>query len=149
MTRDPVTALALNRAALISADIEEQLTARERDGMRPLIAVLAKAKAQAAEAIAALLDTAPSDAAAIARWQNEVRRFADLVRFLREIVNDGLDGRYQVADAERDELERLIAPPPRPPTAPWSLCTPYGAPHAPPPPGAPPPPPCRRARSRA
>jgi hypothetical protein len=111
MTRDPVTALALNRAALISADIEEQLTARERDGMRPLIAVLAKAKAQAAEAIAALIDTAPSDAAAIARWQNEVRRFADLVRFLREIVNDGLDGRYQVADAERDELERLIAPP--------------------------------------
>jgi hypothetical protein len=111
MTRDPVSALALERAALISADIEEQLTARERDGMRPLIAVLAKAKAQAAEAIAALIDTPPSDALAIGRLQNEVRRFSDLVRFLREIVNDGLDGRYQVADTERDELERLIAPP--------------------------------------
>ena len=111
MTRDPVTALALERAALISADIEEQLTARAKDGMRPLIAVLAKAKAQAAEAIAALVDTPPSDAVAIARLQNEVRRFADLVRFLREIVNDGLEERYEVADAERDELERLIAPP--------------------------------------
>jgi hypothetical protein len=111
MTRDPVAALALERAALISADIEEQLTARSRDGMRPLIAVLAKAKAQAAEAIAALLDTPPSDSQAIMRLQNEVRRFADLVRFLREIVNDGLDQRYEVADAERDELERLIAPP--------------------------------------
>ena len=111
MTRDPISALALARAALISADVEEQLTARERDGMRPLIAVLAKAKAQAAEAIAALVDAAASDAAAIARWQNEVKRFADLVRFLREIVNDGLDQRYQVADAERAELERLIAPP--------------------------------------
>ena|ERR1043166_6351323 len=64
-----------------------------------------------AEAIAALVDAAASDAAAIARWQNEVKRFADLVRFLREIVNDGLDQRYQVADAERAELERLIAPP--------------------------------------
>src|ERR1043166_6553555 len=111
MTRDPILALALARAALISADVEEQLTARERDGMRPLIAVLAKAKAQAGDAIAALIDTAPSDAAAIARLQNEVKRFADLVRFLREIVGDGLDQGYEVADAERAELERLIAPP--------------------------------------
>src|ERR1043166_8694230 len=111
MTRDPISALALARAALISADVEEQLTARERDGMRPLIAVLAKAKAQAAEAIAARIDTAPAAAAAVARWQHEGRRFAGLVRFLREILNDGLDGPYQVADAERAELERLIAPP--------------------------------------
>jgi hypothetical protein len=111
VTRDPIASLALERAALLSADIEEQLTARSRDGMRPLIAVLAKARKEAGEAIAALVDTAPSDAAAIARLQNEVRRFADLVRFLREIVNDGLDQRYQVADAERDELERLVAPP--------------------------------------
>jgi hypothetical protein len=111
MTRDPVASLALERAALLSADIEEQLTARAKDGMRPLIAVLAKARCEAAEAIAALIDTPPADAAAIARLQNEVRRFADLVRFLREIVMDGLDERYEVVDAERDELERLVAPP--------------------------------------
>jgi hypothetical protein len=111
MTRDPVASLALERAALLSADIEEQLTARGKDGMRPLIAVLAKARREAALAIAALVDTPASDAAAIARLQNEVRRFADLVRFLREIVMDGLDERYEVADAERDELERLVAPP--------------------------------------
>ena len=111
MTRDPISSLALERAALISADIEEQLTARNEHGMRPLIAVLAKAKAQAADAIAALVDAAPSDAAAIARLQNEVKRFADLVRFLREIVNEGLDERYEVEDSLRDELERLIAPP--------------------------------------
>jgi hypothetical protein len=111
MTRDPISSLALERAALISADIEEQLTARNEHGMRPLIAVLAKARREAADAIAALVDTAPSDAAAIARLQNEVKRFADLVRFLREIVSEGLDERYEVADAERDELERLIAPP--------------------------------------
>ena len=111
MTRDPIASLALARAALLSADIEEQLTARTEHGMRPLIAVLAKAKAQAADAIAALVDTPPHDPAAIARLQNEVRRFADLVRFLREIVSEGLDQRYEVADAERDDLERLVAPP--------------------------------------
>jgi hypothetical protein len=107
---DPVTMLALERAALVSADIEEQLTARAKDGMRPLIAVLAKARREGADAIAALVDTTPSDAAAITRLQNEVRRFADLVRWLKEIVNEGLDQRYEVADAERDELEQLIAP---------------------------------------
>jgi hypothetical protein len=111
MTRDPVATLALERAALVSADIEEQLTARAKDGMRPLVAVLAKAKAQAADAIAALVDTPASDAAAITRLQNEVKRFADLVRWLKEIVNEGLDQRYEVADAERDELEILVAPP--------------------------------------
>jgi hypothetical protein len=111
MTRDPVATLALERAALVSADIEEQLTARAKDGMRPLVAVLAKAKAQAADAIAALVDTPPSNAAAITRLQNEVKRFADLVRWLKEIVNEGLDQRYEVADAERDELEILVAPP--------------------------------------
>ena len=111
MTRDPIASLALERAALVSADIEEQLTARNEHGMRPLIAVLAKARREAADAVAALVDTAPSDAAAIARLQNEVKRFADLVRFLREIVMDGLDESYEVADAERDELERLVAPP--------------------------------------
>jgi hypothetical protein len=42
MTRDPVASLALERAALLSADIEGQLTARAKDGMRPLFAVLAK-----------------------------------------------------------------------------------------------------------
>ena len=110
MTRDPISSLALERAALISADIEEQLTARNEHGMRPLIAVLAKARREAADAIAALVDTAPSDAAAIARLQNEVKRFADLVRWLQEIVNEGIDQRYEVADSERDELERLVAP---------------------------------------
>jgi hypothetical protein len=110
MTRDPIASLALERAALISADIEEQLTARNEHGMRPLIAVLAKARREAADAIAALVDTAPSDAAAIARLQNEVKRFADLVRWLQEIVNEGIDQRYEVADSERDELERLVAP---------------------------------------
>jgi hypothetical protein len=108
---DPVSHLALSRAALISADIEEQLTAREHHGMRPLVAVLAKAKAEAAQALAALVDVDCECAADVRRLQNEVRRFADLVRWLREIVAQGLDDRFAVADAERDDLEELIAPP--------------------------------------
>jgi hypothetical protein len=111
MTRDPIATLALARAALISADIEEQLTARKEHGMRPLIAVLAKARHEAADAIALLVEADPLRSDEVGKLQNEVRRFADLVRWLKEIVNEGLDQRYQVADAERDELERLVAPP--------------------------------------
>jgi len=108
---DPVSRLALARVALISADIEEQLTARAEHGMRPLIAVLAKAKGEAAEALAALVDADADNASDLRRLQNEVRRFADLVRWLKEIVAAGLDDRFDVDDAERDELERLVAPP--------------------------------------
>ena len=111
MTRDPIASLALDHAALISADIEEQLTARKEHGMRPLIAVLAKARHEAADAIAGLVDVDADVAGDVRKLQNEVRRFADLVRWLKEIVNEGLDQRYEVADAERDELERLVAPP--------------------------------------
>lgn len=107
---DPVSRLALSRVALISADIEEQLTARAEHGMRPLIAVLAKARAEAADALAALVDVDAENAPEVRRLQNEVRRFADLVRWLKEIVAAGLDDRFEVEDAERDELERLIAP---------------------------------------
>ena len=108
---DPITRLALSRVALISADIEEQLTARTEHGMRPLIAVLAKAKGQAADALAALIDVDAENAPEVRRLQNEVRRFADLVRWLKEIVAAGLDDRFEVEDAERDELEQLVAPP--------------------------------------
>jgi hypothetical protein len=111
MTRDPVVSLALERAALISADIEEQLTARKEHGMRPLIAVLAKARREAADALAALIDVDAKRVDEVQRLQHRVWRFADLVRWLKEIVNEGLDQRYEVADAERDELERLVAPP--------------------------------------
>jgi hypothetical protein len=109
-TRDPVVSLALERAALISADIEEQLTARKEHGMRPLIAVLAKARAEAADALTRLVDVDAKQVDEVRRLQHQVWRFADLVRWLKEIVNDGLDQRYEVADAERDELERLVAP---------------------------------------
>src|SRR5947209_12343014 len=104
MTHDPVGSLALARAVLISADIEEQLTARKAHGMRPLIAVLHKARREAASSIAQLVGVRSDDRIEILRLQNEVRRFEDLVRWLKEIVSEGFDDRYEVADAERDEL---------------------------------------------
>jgi hypothetical protein len=103
--------LALDRASVISADIEEQLTARREHGMRPLIAVLHKARAEAADALARLVDVDAARPDAVRELQHKVWRFADLVRWLQELTAEGLDRRYEVSDAERDELERLVAPP--------------------------------------
>jgi hypothetical protein len=111
VTRDPIASLALDRAALISADIEEQLTARKEHGMRPLIAVLHKARLEAADAMAQLVDADARRADVVQGLQNRIARFADLVRWLKEIVNEGLDQQYEVGDAERDDLESLVAPP--------------------------------------
>jgi hypothetical protein len=111
VTRDPLIGLALDKASAISADIEEQLTARREHGMRPLIAVLHKAKLEAADALARLVDVDARQADVVRELQHKVWRFADLVRWLKELTAAGLDQRYEVADAERDELERLVAPP--------------------------------------
>jgi hypothetical protein len=111
MIDDPAGALALARIIELSRDVEEQLTARRQHGTRPLQAVLAKARRRGAHALAALAEVAPHDQLEITRLQNEVRIFGDLVAYLREMVAAGLDAEAQIDDAERDELERLIAPP--------------------------------------
>jgi len=111
MIDGPAGALALARIIELSRDVEEQLTARRQHGTRPLQAVLAKARRRAGHAFAGLAEVAPYDQAEITRLQNEVRIFCDLVAYLREMVAAGLDAEQLIDDAERDEIERLIAPP--------------------------------------
>ena len=109
---DPVGLLALARAQILSEDVEEQLTARGRDGYRPLAAVLGRARLAAAEALAAIVSVDPEvDPKEIRRLQNEVRRFEDLVCFLRQILLEGRERALEIADAERQELEDLIFSP--------------------------------------
>ena len=108
---DPLGLLALARAQILSEDVEEQLTARARDGYRPLVAILVKARRAAAEAIAALATADPEKPDDIRRLQNEVRRFEDMVRFTQELLAEGREERLEIADADRAELEELIFSP--------------------------------------
>jgi flagellar motility protein MotE (MotC chaperone) len=108
---DPLGLLALARAQILSEDVEEQLTARARDGYRPLVAILVKARHAAADAIAALVAADPANAEDIRRLQNEVRRFEDLVRFTQELLVEGREEQLEIADADRAELEELIFSP--------------------------------------
>jgi hypothetical protein len=111
MTDDAVELLWAAHAAALSRDIEEQMTARASDGFRPLVAVLHLARAEAGRAVAALCDTDPADTREIRNLQNQVHRFRDLVRFLGRIATAGIEAELQLGDDDREDLERLIAPP--------------------------------------
>lgn len=98
---------ALKRAVADSAEIEAQLEATR--GCRPLLTVLVKARAEAAEAMSVLTTTAPEDVQEIRRLQNEVARFRDLIRWLAQIVAEGFDADSEISDADREELIEGIA----------------------------------------
>ena len=113
---DPLAFLAHARAQFLSEDVEEQLTARARDGTRPLVAILQKAKAVAAEAIAGLVTADPEKPEEIRALQNEIRRFEDLVRFTQALLAEGYE-RMAITDDDRRSLEGLIFAPIRDVTA--------------------------------
>ena len=113
---DPLAFLAHARAQFLSEDVEEQLTARSGDGYRPLVDILHRAKDAAAAAMAALVSIDPEEPKEIRNLQNEVRRFDDLVRFIREMLAEGYD-RMAIPDEDRRSLEDLIFAPIRDATA--------------------------------
>jgi hypothetical protein len=111
MTDDAIDVLWTAQAVTLSRDIEEQMTARAADGFRPLVAALQLARVEAGRAVAALCDVDPDDAKQIRALQNEVQRFRDLVRFLHRIATAGIEAELALGDRDREDLERLVAPP--------------------------------------
>lgn len=108
---DPLALIAHARLQFLSEEIEEQLTARGRDGYRVLACLLHMARSEAAQALIRLVDADPGKPEDIRALQNEVRRFADLVGFMKRIVAEGEEQVFQVPDDRRAELEALIFSP--------------------------------------
>lgn len=108
MDDGPIRRLAERRILAASADIEAQLSVKT--GCRPVLFVLLKAREEAAEAMVELatLDTTATRAR-ITHLQNEVRRYDDIVRWLREIVQTGFELDRDISEAEREELADLLA----------------------------------------
>lgn len=96
---------ALERAVILSAEVEIQLTSRDKTG--PLLALLALARQHAAEALADLANMDLGDRAA-ANKQMDVRCFQRIVEWLRDIVADGFDAELELSDAERYEINDEI-----------------------------------------
>lgn len=96
---------ALERAVIMSAEVEIQLTSRDKTG--PLLALLALARQHAAEALADLANMDLGDRVA-ANKQMDVRCFQRIVEWLRDIVADGFDAELELSDAERYEINDEI-----------------------------------------
>ena len=102
--------VALRQLIDISAQVEVQLTTAPRPSVSdlPVLAILAKAREDAAGAMISLCETNPDDATAIRLLQNEVVRFKDLVKWLRAIVIEGHQADAVMDDVRRGELQNLV-----------------------------------------
>ena len=107
MAKDVVVELAHKRAIAISAEIEVQLS--KTSGGDPIIAMLVKARKEAASALAALADVDPVKTGEILKLQTEICRFRDLVRWLTALVQEGFEADRVISEEAREELIDAIA----------------------------------------
>ena len=74
----------------------------------PLHWILRRAKEESAAALVALMDADPAEPETVRKLQNDVRRYADLVRFMVETITDGEEYHQLLADEDRQELLGLM-----------------------------------------
>lgn len=106
MKPEAIEALALERAMLLSIHLEDQLDTSNQT--RPMIAVLALARDQAALAMKGLIYEDPTHTDKIREFQFEIRRYDDLVAWMREIIIAGKEADRKLSSDEREEFARLL-----------------------------------------
>ena len=106
MAIDALSKLALARTQAAASDIEAQLSIK--NGQRPVVMMLQYAKIEAASALGALVSADPEDPKLIRKLQNEVARFDDLCRWLREVVIAGKEAEEELTDADRNEMIEIL-----------------------------------------
>jgi hypothetical protein len=104
---DPIYRLGLRRCMELSADVEVQLR-DDVQGGRPVVAILQRARHEAAEAMVGLYAVDPYKPEDIWALKNKIARYDDLVRWLRDIVQTGIEADTQVNSEEREELIELL-----------------------------------------
>lgn len=80
--------------------------ALDRDLMKggPTANLLAQAREEAREALAALVAVDAADQKTILRLQNEVRRYADLMRWVETSIQAGRNAWLEISDEDRQEV---------------------------------------------
>ena len=86
MNRDPLDAKILAQAIALAEDIENDFVSRSGG---PIAFIVTQAKTEAAAALKLMIETPPGDVETIRSLQNEVRRFQDIVAWLRQAVVAG------------------------------------------------------------
>jgi hypothetical protein len=106
MNRDAIERLALNRAVEISAELEVQLDKNAK--LQPMVVILAIAREQAAIAMRGLVMVDPNDTKQVREFQNEVRRYDDLVDWTQKLIVAGKEADRRLDQMERDELDDIF-----------------------------------------
>ena len=106
MSNDPVLGLTQQRLAEMSMEIEAQLSATQ--GAAPILLMLGLAREEAALALAELAGADAEDAKAIRALQNVISRYADMIRWLRDISTSGQEAYRELGDKERNELIEML-----------------------------------------
>jgi hypothetical protein len=105
---DAAQLLAMQHVVAASAQIEAQI--KILDGGFPILIMLHKARAEAADALRLIassdLETPITD---IRHWQNEFARFQDLVRWLADLLEEGVRYDQEITADERDELWSMLS----------------------------------------
>lgn len=113
MSIDPVETLAMERVVRASAEIEAALISKNN----PMCHILARARKEASAAMCELIDASAEDFGKIRTLQNKVLRFDDLIRWLQDIVKEGIENNKRLSVSERDEYADMIAYEPEGPNA--------------------------------
>ena len=106
MTPDAMERLAYQRAVSVSIELETQLD--KGPTFTPMKAILGKAKAQAAAAMIGLVQVDPRATEKVQAFQNEVRRYDDLVAWCSEILEEGRAAEVWFKQQDADEFAEIL-----------------------------------------
>jgi hypothetical protein len=107
---DPLKIAASERVAAAAEEIQRQLSNLQGGG--PILVMLEKAKHEAVDAYAALAIADPHKPDEIIPLQNRIRYFDEVMRWMKEIAEEGRNYDLRMTEQERDELADAIAPEP-------------------------------------
>lgn len=106
MTPEAMERLAYQRAVDVSIELEVQLDKSKT--FTPIKAILGKAKRQAQAAMIGLVMVDPVKVREVTAFQNEVRRYDDLVTWLAEVIEEGRAAEIYFDERDAEELAEIL-----------------------------------------
>jgi hypothetical protein len=106
MTPEAMERLAYQRAVSVSIELEAQLD--KGPTFQPIKAILGKAKIEATAAMVGLVMIDPTEIEKVRGFQNEVRRYDDLVRWCAEIIEEGRAAEVYFREQDADEFAEIL-----------------------------------------
>jgi hypothetical protein len=106
MTPEAMERLAYQRAVSVSIELEAQLD--KGPMFTPMKAILGKAKRQAQAAMIGLVMIDPAKVDEVRAFQNEVRRYDDLVTWCSEIIEEGRAAEVYFKEQDADEFAEIL-----------------------------------------